>query len=148
MSCSEFVWPTTDVLSAARHLNSTSPVFPLLSAPMTWPWWVAASWAWPLPGSSSFGIRDSASSFWRRRRSWVGWATCCGSFCPGLMSTHCYYQALGFCTAKHLFLYVQFVFLTNVRPFFPHHFPTHQLCTRAATTAVWFTAAFTTRLAH
>lgn len=69
-------WKSRSCFVIGRHqLWSDLPVSsPFLPAHMMWPWWEAASWAWPRPGSSSCGTRRSASSCWRRRKSWVGWA--------------------------------------------------------------------------
>lgn len=69
-------WKSQSCLVISSHrLWSDLPVSsPFPPAHMMWPWWEAASWAWPRPGSSSCGTRRSASSCWRRRKSWVGWA--------------------------------------------------------------------------
>lgn len=119
MSCAELEWPTSGGLSAARHLNSPSPVLPPPPAPMTWPWWAAASWAWPQPGSSSCGTRGSASSCWRRKRSWVGWATCRGFFCSGHKSKRRYFQASGIKHVSNNFLCVRLLSWPDVRLFAP-----------------------------
>lgn len=63
-------------ISGLNSPNLTSCLFVCLSvsAPMTLPWWVPASWAWPQPESSSCATRPSASSYWRKKKSFVGGA--------------------------------------------------------------------------
>lgn len=72
MSCSALVGFAVSITVSSFH-SVSSPVI-CIPAHTMWPWWEAASWAWPRPESSFYGTRPSASSCWRKKKSSVGWA--------------------------------------------------------------------------